>query len=108
MENYKYYQIRALQSAVLLQASSRFTTATKIMPKETLKRARQTPKLSNSDLLAGADYTIDHEKGLRRVKPYYFTFKTWVKGRWVGKSLVEIFTTEFRDRDAAYYVPPPK
>lgn len=74
------------------------------MPKEPKKKVKQSPKLANSDLLAGAEYEIDSEKGLRRVKPYYFTFKTWVKGRWVGKTLIEIFTTEFRDRDADYYV----
>lgn len=74
------------------------------MPKDVKKKPRPSPKLLNSDLLAGAEYVIDREKGLRRVKPYYFTFKTWVKGRWVGKTLVEIFTTEFRDRDSAYYV----
>lgn len=74
------------------------------MPKDVKRKPRQSPKLLNSELLAGADYVIDHEKGLRRVKPYYFTFKTWVKGRWIGKTLVEIFTTEFRDRDPDYYV----
>ncbi|CCG83251.1 Uncharacterized protein C18B11.02c [Taphrina deformans PYCC 5710] len=73
------------------------------MPKDIKKRPKQSPKLLNSELLEGADYVIDCEKGLRRVKPYYFTFKTWVKGRWIGKTLVEIFTTEFRDRDSEYY-----
>lgn len=77
------------------------------MPKDSnvkKNKIRHSPKSLNSELLEGADYTIDQEKGLRRVKPYYFTFKTWVKGRWVGKTLVEIFTTEFRDRDPEYYV----
>ena len=75
------------------------------MPKDVKrKQPRQSPKLLNSELLAGAEYIIDEEQGLRRVKPYYFTFKTWVKGRWIGKTLVEVFTTEFRDRDPEYYV----
>lgn len=74
------------------------------MPKEPKNRLRQSTKVLNSELLEGADYELDHEKGLRRVKPYYFTFKTYVKGRWCGKSLVEVFTTEFRDRDTDYYV----
>lgn len=73
-------------------------------PKEPKNRLRQSTKVLNSELLAGADYELDYEKGLRRVKPYYFTFKTYVKGRWCGKSLVEVFTTEFRDRDTDYYV----
>ena len=76
------------------------------MPKQAstfAKKLSKSPKLLNSELLAGAEYVIDHEKGLRRVKPYFFEFKTWVKGRWIGKSLVELFTTEFRDRDPEYY-----
>lgn len=77
-----------------------------MMPKDVqkIKKPRQSPKVPNRELLKGAEYTIDYEKGLRRVKPYYFTFKTWVKGRWIGKTLIEVFTTEFRDRDADYYV----
>lgn len=46
------------------------------MPKAIQKN--KSPKALNSDLLAGADYEIDTEKGLRRVKPYYFEFKTSV------------------------------
>lgn len=65
-------------------------------------RAKQvSPKVGNGELLAGANYEFDG--GLRRVKPYFFTFKTWVKGRWIGMTLVEVFTTEFRDRDPEYY-----
>jgi hypothetical protein len=73
------------------------------MPKAK-KKHQVSPKLPNSQLLEGAEYILDYEKGLRRVKPYYFEFKTWVKGRWLGKTLTEIFTTEFRDRDTNYYV----
>ncbi|CUM53290.1 uncharacterized protein AC631_00559 [Debaryomyces fabryi] len=34
------------------------------------------------------------ENGLRKVKPYYFTYKTHVKSRWIGKTVHEVFTTE--------------
>ncbi|KAA8912902.1 DRAP deaminase [Sphaerosporella brunnea] len=43
------------------------------------------------------------EDGLRKVYPYYFTFNTFCKERWRGKSLLEIFSTEFRDRPVEYY-----
>ena len=33
--------------------------------------------------------------GLRFVQPYYFDFRCHVKGRWVGKKAVEVFTSEF-------------
>ncbi|PWY88947.1 pseudouridine synthase [Aspergillus heteromorphus CBS 117.55] len=43
------------------------------------------------------------EGGLRRVKPYHFTYNTYCKERWRGRELVDIFLSEFRDRPAEYY-----
>lgn len=43
------------------------------------------------------------EDDLRRVHPYHFTYNTWCKERWRGRSLIEIFESEFRDRPAEYY-----
>ncbi|XP_037550831.1 RNA pseudouridylate synthase domain-containing protein 2 [Nematolebias whitei] len=43
------------------------------------------------------------ENGLRKVYPYYFDFKTYCKGRWIGKSLQEVFTNEFRAESMEYY-----
>ena len=34
--------------------------------------------------------------GLRKVNPYYFTFTTFTKGRWVGETILEVFSREFR------------
>ncbi|KAL1124186.1 hypothetical protein AAG570_001956 [Ranatra chinensis] len=38
------------------------------------------------------------EKGsrLRKVYPYYFTFTTFTKGRWVGEKILDVFAREFR------------
>lgn len=36
------------------------------------------------------------ENGLRKVYPYYFTFTTFCKGRWVGQPILEVFAKEFR------------
>lgn len=44
------------------------------------------------------------EDGLRRVAPYHFTYNTNCKERWRGLGLLDIFTSEFRDRPAEYYV----
>lgn len=44
------------------------------------------------------------EDGFRRVKPYHYTYNTNCKERWRGRQLVEIFTSEFRDRKPEYYV----
>ncbi|KAH7026050.1 pseudouridine synthase [Microdochium trichocladiopsis] len=50
-------------------------------------------------------YIIDppSEGGLRRVAPYHYTYKTWVKQRWRGRELLEVFESEFRDRPLEYY-----
>jgi tRNA pseudouridine synthase 9 len=44
------------------------------------------------------------EGGLRRVKPYHYTYNTFCKQRWRDRELLEIFTSEFRDRPPEYYV----
>ncbi|CAJ0933020.1 unnamed protein product [Ranitomeya imitator] len=43
------------------------------------------------------------ENGLRKVRPYFFDFDTYCKGRWVGKSLLQVFGTEFRSEPLEYY-----
>ncbi|KAK0386640.1 hypothetical protein NLU13_6475 [Sarocladium strictum] len=43
------------------------------------------------------------EDGLRRVAPYFYTYKTYCKERWRGRTLIEIFEAEFRDRPLEYY-----
>ncbi|KAF8249597.1 pseudouridine synthase [Wilcoxina mikolae CBS 423.85] len=43
------------------------------------------------------------EDGLRKVHPYDYTYNTFCKERWRGKTLLEIFSTEFRDRPLEYY-----
>lgn len=42
--------------------------------------------------------------GLRKVRPYYYKYQAFAKGRWMGRSLIEVFATEFRDQSRAYYV----
>jgi len=41
--------------------------------------------------------------GLRHVKPYVYDFKTNAKGRWYGRSLVEVFASEFTTHPREYY-----
>ncbi|PTB62091.1 pseudouridine synthase [Trichoderma citrinoviride] len=43
------------------------------------------------------------EDDLRRVLPYHFTYNTYCKERWRGRSLIDIFESEFRDRPVEYY-----
>ncbi|KAG0644827.1 pseudouridine synthase [Tuber brumale] len=43
------------------------------------------------------------EDGLRRVPPYQFSYNTYCKERWRGKGVLEVFSSEFRDRPLEYY-----
>ncbi|CCK72542.1 uncharacterized protein KNAG_0K01770 [Huiozyma naganishii CBS 8797] len=49
------------------------------------------------------DYDAVIENGLRKIKPYYFTYKTFCKERWRDRKLLDVFVSEFRDRDKKYY-----
>ncbi|KAK8858451.1 hypothetical protein IAR55_002678 [Kwoniella newhampshirensis] len=40
---------------------------------------------------------------LRYIKPYWWPYKTFVKERWIGRQLLEVISTEFRDRSTEYY-----
>ena len=45
--------------------------------------------------------------GLRKVYPYYFTFTTFTKGRWVGEKILDVFAREFRAHPVEEYVRTP-
>jgi hypothetical protein len=44
------------------------------------------------------------DAGLRKVYPYYFTFTTFTKGRWVGQKILDVFAKEFRAHPVEEYV----
>ena len=41
---------------------------------------------------------------LRRLAPYWHEFHVRAKTRWFGRQILEVFTTEFRDRTKQYYL----
>ncbi|KAI8809137.1 pseudouridine synthase [Cladochytrium replicatum] len=43
------------------------------------------------------------EKGLRKVEPYEFHYSTFAKGRWYGRTLIDVFSKEFQDHPESYY-----
>uniref|UniRef100_A0A8B9G4Y4 RNA pseudouridine synthase domain containing 2 n=1 Tax=Amazona collaria TaxID=241587 RepID=A0A8B9G4Y4_9PSIT len=65
------------------------------------------PRKLNTGVSFGAAHFAEtsyyFEGGLRKVRPYYFDFRTYCKGRWVGRSLLHVFSTEFRAQPLAYY-----
>lgn len=42
--------------------------------------------------------------GLRYVKPYYFSFVSHAKGRWVGSRVFDVFCREFQAEKPEFYV----
>lgn len=71
-------------------------------------------KLSAHDIAADAEAACNDkcdikvpvcrvEKGLRHVEPYEFDFVTFVKKRWLGRTLFDVFTKEFIAYSADYY-----
>ncbi|ODQ55876.1 pseudouridine synthase [Saitoella complicata NRRL Y-17804] len=51
--------------------------------------------------LAGAEYVVDEK--FRRVKPYYFEYRTNAKERWRDRNILDVFVTEFRSHTDDYY-----
>jgi hypothetical protein len=42
--------------------------------------------------------------GLRVVAPYWHAYATMAKQRWIGREILELVSSEFRDRSIEYYV----
>ena len=49
-------------------------------------------------------YNFPYFSDLRKVYPYYFTFTTFTKGRWVGERILDVFAREFRAHPTEEYV----
>lgn len=75
-------------------------TYTKKQKKIKLETTKMRPGFSD-ERFNETSYYFDN--GLRKVYPYYFTFTTFTKGRWVGKTLLEVFGKEFRAHSSDEY-----
>ena len=71
-----------------------------------MKRTRQGKAIlprTNAELFDQVQAEYYFENGLRKVHPYYFEYQTYAKQRWLGRSILDVFLREFRDRPARYY-----
>ncbi|KDQ56299.1 hypothetical protein JAAARDRAFT_690247 [Jaapia argillacea MUCL 33604] len=41
--------------------------------------------------------------GLKKITPYWYPYITMAKGRWLNREILEVVSTEFRDRSMEYY-----
>lgn len=48
--------------------------------------------------------TVPSAPGLKKIAPYWYPYTTMAKGRWLGREILEMVSTEFRDRSMEYYV----
>ncbi|WVW84495.1 hypothetical protein I302_106529 [Kwoniella bestiolae CBS 10118] len=62
-----------------------------------------TPGADLGEGLTRSSYPKGMNPKLRYIKPYWWPYKTHVKQRWIGRQILEVITTEFRDRSMEYY-----
>ncbi|KAF9462388.1 pseudouridine synthase [Collybia nuda] len=48
-------------------------------------------------------FTPKAAPGLKKIPPYWYPYTTMAKLRWLGRELLEVVSTEFRDRSMEYY-----
>ncbi|KAI9209456.1 pseudouridine synthase [Polychytrium aggregatum] len=65
------------------------------------KEKKGRPPKADDDIDEPAKYTI--ENGLRKVEPYHFKYKSYAKGRWFGRTIMDVFVKEFQDETPEYY-----
>ena len=85
-------------------------------PAKSRKRKRKMPELQDlpdhdtrvkkakrPGFTAGFETQPYYENGFRKIYPYFFTHTAFCRGRWVGKSLLDMFEEEFRRYSREYY-----
>lgn len=53
---------------------------------------------------AFASPNVMKKTGLKKIPPYWHPYRTMAKGRWFDREILELVSSEFRDRSAEYYV----
>ena len=41
---------------------------------------------------------------IRTIQPYPYTYATFAKGRWLGRTLLDVYSTEYGSYPSSYYV----
>ncbi|KAI9335436.1 RNA pseudouridylate synthase domain-containing protein 2 [Zopfochytrium polystomum] len=78
-------------------------------PASATETAARPPKRTRTEVSKPSNAINDEpaefyfEGGLRKVKPYWYVHQTHAKGRWIGKTVLDLFSVEFQDQSPAYY-----
>ncbi|KDR75600.1 hypothetical protein GALMADRAFT_121723 [Galerina marginata CBS 339.88] len=78
----------------------------KVIPASAYEQFRQNIfSLVRSTLMADqpSPFKPQEVKGLKKIPPYWYPYTTMTKLRWIGRELLEVVSTEFRDRSMEYY-----
>ena len=65
------------------------------------QRASKKSRRTDHDRMSPPVYDV--RGGVRTVTPYVYSFSTHAKNRWLGRSLLEVFTTEFGSNTPEYF-----
>ncbi|XP_033625770.1 RNA pseudouridylate synthase domain-containing protein 2-like [Asterias rubens] len=65
------------------------------------RHPKKIQKFANDEKFNETSYYF--ENGLRKVTPYVFVFEAHVKGRWMKRSVMDVFRNEFRSETPEYY-----
>ena len=69
----------------------------KIIPENTIKNMEKSP-----ENIMNVEYKFDGN--IRHVVPYVHEYKTYVKGRWLSRKLIDVLTKEFGGHPKNYWV----
>ena len=94
---------RKRKSAINLSTDESSSKLSKRERTKQNKIARSIPILAQHTEAKFEETETYIENGLRKIRPYYFTFTTHAKGRWCGDRLKDVFAREFRALDPEEY-----
>jgi hypothetical protein len=69
-------------------------------------KSKKRPLLITDDTAAPCFATVTRLANgtlLRTLQPYLFTFTSFAKGRWVGRTVLDVYSDEFGAYPASYY-----
>jgi hypothetical protein len=73
--------------------------------REPNRKSKKRPLLINGATAAPCSTVTRLTNGtlLRTLQPYLYTFTSFAKGRWVGRTVLDVYSDEFGSYPASYY-----
>lgn len=99
----KHLQNEVEREKTIQQRKKKKRAQSKELPSSTNKTKLPSHNKKEKHKQTDPEYEIDIEGPLRKIKPYHFTYRTFCKERWRNRKLIDVFTSEFRDREPEYY-----